>query len=51
MSLADGKTLNADEYKHVDEVAKKIVKDKQPFERLKLPKEVLLEMFKVGLLV
>jgi threonyl-tRNA synthetase len=47
MSLADGKTLGPDDYKLVEDVAKMAVKEKQPFERLELPKEVLLEMFKV----
>jgi len=47
MSLAEGKTLGPDDYKHVEDVAKIAVKEKQPFERLELPKEVLLEMFKV----
>lgn len=51
MSLADGKTLGPDDYKQVEDVAKIAVKEKQPFERLELPKEVLLEMFKVSLLV
>jgi threonyl-tRNA synthetase len=49
MSLAEGRTLGPDDYKHVEDVAKMAVKEKQPFERLELPKEVLLEMFKVGL--
>jgi len=50
MSLAEGKTLGPDDYKHVEDVAKIAVKEKQPFERLELPKEVLLEMFKVRIL-
>jgi threonyl-tRNA synthetase len=50
MSLAEGKTLGPDDYKHVEDVAKIAVKEKQPFERLELPKEVLLEMFKVRLM-
>jgi len=50
MSLAEGKTLGPDDYKHVEDVAKIAVKEKQPFERLELPKEVLLEMFKVRFL-
>jgi threonyl-tRNA synthetase len=48
MSLADGKTLGPDDYKQVEDVAKIAVKEKQPFERLELPKEVLLAMFKVS---
>lgn len=47
MGLANNKTINEDDYKQIEEVAKKAVKEKQPFERLSLPKEVLLEMFKV----
>lgn len=48
MSLADGKTLSQDDYKNIEDVAKIAVKEKQSFERLELPKEVLLEMFKVS---
>lgn len=48
MSLADGKTLGPEDYKHVEDVAKMAVKEKQPFERLSLPKEVLLKMFQVS---
>ncbi|WWD15705.1 threonine-tRNA ligase [Kwoniella shandongensis] len=46
MGLADGRTINQDDYKGIEDVAKIAVKEKQPFERLELPKEVLLEMFK-----
>lgn len=48
MSLAEGKTLSQDDYKNIEDVAKIAVKEKQSFERLELPKEVLLEMFKVS---
>lgn len=48
MSLAEGKTLSQDDYKQIEDVAKIAVKEKQTFERLLLPKEVLLEMFKVS---
>jgi threonyl-tRNA synthetase len=48
MSLAEGRTLGQDDYKQIEDVAKIAVKEKQPFERLELPKEVLLEMFKVS---
>ncbi|OCF35327.1 threonine-tRNA ligase [Kwoniella heveanensis BCC8398] len=46
MSLAEGRTLSQDDYKGIEDVAKLAVKEKQPFERLELPKEILLEMFK-----
>lgn len=48
MGLANEKTINEDDYKQIEEVAKKAVKEKQAFQRLSLPKEVLLQMFKVG---
>ncbi|WVQ98556.1 threonine-tRNA ligase [Kwoniella sp. CBS 9459] len=46
MSLAEGRTISQDDYKGIEDVAKIVVKEKQPFERLELPKEILLEMFK-----
>lgn len=49
MSLADQRTISVEDYPKIEEVARKAVKEKQPFERLELPKEVLLEMFKVCL--
>lgn len=49
MGLANERTINQDDHKSIEQVASKVVKEKQPFERLSLPKEVLLEMFKVGL--
>ncbi|GFZ46394.1 Threonine--tRNA ligase [Saitozyma sp. JCM 24511] len=48
MSLGGGKTLSQDDYKQIEDVCKIAVKEKQPFERLELPKEVLLEMFKAS---
>jgi threonyl-tRNA synthetase len=45
---AGGRTLSQDDWKGIEDVAKMAVKEKQPFERLELPKEVLLEMFKVS---
>lgn len=48
MNLANEKTIGPEDYKQIEEIAKKAVKEKQKFERLSLPKEVLLEMFKVG---
>lgn len=48
MSLGDEKTISTEDYKGIEDVAKIAVKEKQPFERLELPKEVLLEMFRVS---
>ena len=48
MSLANERTINTEDYKSIEEVSRMTVKEKQPFERLELPKEVLLEMFKVS---
>ncbi|KAK4687280.1 threonyl-tRNA synthetase, partial [Tremellales sp. Uapishka_1] len=46
MGLETGRTLSPEDYKGIEEVCKTAVKEKQAFERLELPKEVLLEMFK-----
>ncbi|BEI85018.1 hypothetical protein CcaverHIS002_0504190 [Cutaneotrichosporon cavernicola] len=46
MNLANEKTIGPEDYKQIEEISKKAVKEKQKFERLSLPKEVLLEMFK-----
>jgi hypothetical protein len=48
MSLAEGRTLSPDDHKGIEDVCKIAVKEKQPFERLELPKEVLMKMFEVG---
>jgi threonyl-tRNA synthetase len=40
--------VTPDDYPQLEAVAKMAVKEKQKFERLSLPKEKLLEMFKVG---
>ncbi|TYJ55343.1 threonine-tRNA ligase [Cryptococcus floricola] len=45
MSLAEGRTISQEDYKPIEDVCKMAVKEKQPFERLELPKEVLLKMF------
>lgn len=37
----------AEEYDTINQIVQKIVAEKQPFERLAVPKEVALEMFKV----
>jgi len=47
MSLDGGRTIGQDDYKGIEDICKLAVKEKQAFERLELPKEVLLEMFKV----
>ncbi len=47
MSLDKGRTIGQDDYKGIEDICKLAVKEKQAFERLELPKEVLLEMFKV----
>jgi threonyl-tRNA synthetase len=47
MSLGGGRTVNQEDHKGIEEGCKGVVKEKQAFERLELPKEVLLEMFKV----
>lgn len=49
MSLGGEKTITPDDYSGIESVVQKAVKEKQPFERLELPKEVLLEMFRVSL--
>jgi threonyl-tRNA synthetase len=36
------------DFPHLDTLVKKIVNDKQPFERLEMKKEDLLQMFQVG---
>ena len=48
MSLKDNRSITTDDWKGIEDVCKVAVKEKQPFERLELPKEVLLEMFKVS---
>ncbi len=47
MSLEGGRTIGPDDYKGIEDVCRLAVKEKQAFERLELPKEVLLEMFRV----
>ena len=48
MALGGERTIVAEDYKGMEEVCRLAVKEKQAFERLELPKEVLLEMFKVS---
>ena len=40
--------MSQNDYPAIDSVIKKIAKEKQPFVRLEMKKEDLLEMFKVG---
>lgn len=47
MALGEGRTVSLEDYAGLEEVARKAVKEKQAFERLELPKEVLKQMFKV----
>ena len=46
MALPEGGVVQAEDYEPLTNVAEKAIKDKQPFERLTLSKEDLLEMFK-----
>ncbi|KAI9717233.1 MAG: threonyl-tRNA synthetase [Chrysothrix sp. TS-e1954] len=46
MSLPDNGVVQADDYEPLTSVAEKAIKEKQPFERLTLSKEDLLQMFK-----
>jgi threonyl-tRNA synthetase len=48
MALGGERTISQEDYKPIEDVVKATVKEKQPFERLELPKEVLLEMFRVS---
>ena len=46
MALPDGGVVAAEDYTPITTIAEKAIKEKQPFERLTLSKEELLEMFK-----
>lgn len=46
MALPEGAAVEATDYEPLERVANKAIKDKQPFERLTLSKDDLLEMFK-----
>lgn len=46
---ADCRQVSSNDYPSLDSLTKSIVKEKQPFVRLELSKEDLLEMFKVSL--
>ncbi|KAK4958635.1 threonyl-tRNA synthetase, partial [Elasticomyces elasticus] len=45
MALPDGGVVQASDYKPLKQIAEKAIKEKQPFERLTLSKDDLLEMF------
>ncbi len=40
--------VSSNDFPCLENLCKKIIKDKQPFERLEIKKETLLEMFKVS---
>lgn len=46
MGLGEGEAVTAADYKPLETIAQKAIKEKQPFERLVVSKENLLEMFK-----
>ncbi len=48
MRLKDSRAVVPADYEKLEGVVKLAVKEKQPFERLELPKEALLEMFAVS---
>jgi len=47
----DCRQVSSNDYSSLDTISKNIVKEKQPFVRLEMSKEDLLEMFKVSLTV
>ena len=51
MSLIFCRPITPADFPGLEASFKKAVKEKQPFERLELPKEALLEMFSVSLVV
>lgn len=46
MGLGENEVVTASDYKPLEAIAQKAIKEKQPFERLVMTKENLLEMFK-----
>ncbi|OAQ31793.1 threonyl-tRNA synthetase [Linnemannia elongata AG-77] len=46
MSMKDERLVSQNDYESLEMVAKNVIKEKQPFERLEISKEDLLEMFK-----
>ena len=40
--------VSSNDFPGLENLCKKIIKEKQPFERLEIKKETLLDMFKVG---
>ncbi len=47
----EDRNVNPSEFPNLDQLVKKIVKEKQPFERLEMTKEDLLKMFEVSSLI
>jgi threonyl-tRNA synthetase len=45
--LSFSRQVSTSDYAHVETVMKKVIKEKQPFERLEMKKEDLLKMFEV----
>lgn len=45
--LTHNSLVSQNDYESLETVAKNVIKEKQPFERLEISKEDLLEMFKV----
>lgn len=46
--LTHNSLVSQNDYESLEMVAKNVIKEKQPFERLEISKEDLLEMFKVS---
>ncbi|KAF9106814.1 threonyl-tRNA synthetase [Mortierella sp. GBA35] len=46
MSMKDERLVSQNDYESLETLAKNVIKEKQPFERLEISKEDLLEMFK-----
>ncbi|KAG0215048.1 threonyl-tRNA synthetase [Mortierella sp. NVP41] len=46
MSMKDERLVSKNDYESLETLAKNVIKEKQPFERLEISKEDLLEMFK-----
>jgi len=42
--------VSSNDFPGLENLCKKIIKEKQPFERLEIKKETLLDMFKVGVM-
>uniref|UniRef100_A0A7N8Y5R8 threonine--tRNA ligase n=1 Tax=Mastacembelus armatus TaxID=205130 RepID=A0A7N8Y5R8_9TELE len=51
MFLENNEGVSSNDFPCLENLCKKIIKEKQPFERLEIKKETLLEMFKVSLII